>query len=119
MQDNVPLQVAAWKSHLKKGTLELVVLALIDSKASYGLELLARLNELNLEVHEGSIYPLLARLRSEEKATTQWVDEAAGHAHKYYTLTPRGRQFLKKMASAWQEYAGAIDTVVKQVQDHE
>ena len=119
MQDNVPSQVATWKSQLKKGTLELVVLALIDSKASYGLELLARLNELNLEVHEGSIYPLLARLRSEEKVTTKWVEEAAGHAHKYYTLTPRGRQFLKKMASAWQEYAGAIDTVVKPVQDHE
>jgi PadR family transcriptional regulator, regulatory protein PadR len=115
MQDNVPSEVISWKSQLKKGTLELAILALLDAKVSYGLELLERLNELNLDVSDGSIYPLLARLRSEGKVTTQWVDEDVGHAHKYYSLTPSGRQFLKRLVTAWHEYTGAIDGVIKKV----
>ena len=119
MQDNVPSEVLSWKSQLKKGTLELAILALLDARVSYGLELLERLNEFKLEVSDGSIYPLLARLRSEGKVTTQWVDEGVGHAHKYYSLTPHGRQILKKLVAAWHEYTGAIDEAVKKVHAHE
>jgi PadR family transcriptional regulator PadR len=115
MQDNVPSEVISWKAQLKKGTLELAILALLDAKVSYGLELLERLNELNLDVSDGSIYPLLARLRSEGKVTTKWVDEDVGHAHKYYSLTPNGRQFLKRLVAAWHEYTEAIDGVIKKV----
>lgn len=119
MQDNDPSEIISWKSQLKKGTLELAILALLNAKVSYGLELLERLNTLNLDVSDGSIYPLLARLRSEGKVTTQWVDEDVGHAHKYYSLTPNGRQFLRKMAAAWHDYTEAIDGVIKKVHTHE
>jgi PadR family transcriptional regulator PadR len=115
MQDNVSSEVSAWKSQIKKGTLELAILALLDAKRSYGLELLERLNELDLEVSEGSIYPLLARLRTEKKVTTQWVDEGVGHAHKYYSLTPYGHNILSKMLAAWNEYTKAIDGVISKV----
>ena len=115
MQENVSSEVSAWKSQIKKGTLELAILALLDAKRSYGLELLERLNELDLEVSEGSIYPLLARLRTEKKVTTQWVDEGVGHAHKYYSLTPYGHKILSKMLVAWNEYTKAIDGVISKV----
>jgi PadR family transcriptional regulator PadR len=119
MHDKLPPDIVGWKSQLKKGTLELVILALLDSKVSYGLELLEKLNAHNLEVSDGSIYPLLARLRSEGKVSTKWVDEGVGHAHKYYSLTPDGRRYLKSMVSAWNEYTESISGVVKMFQAHE
>ena len=115
MQDNVSSEVTAWKSQIKKGTLELAILALLEAKRSYGLELLTQLNDLDMAVSEGSIYPLLARLRAEKKVTTQWVDESVGHAHKYYSLTPYGRKILSKMLIAWREYTKAIDGVISKV----
>jgi len=118
MQDNLSVQVNAWKSQIKKGTLELAILALLDAKRSYGLELLEQLNHLDLEIGEGSIYPLLARLRNEKKVTAEWVDQGVGHSHKYYSLTPFGRQILKKMTTAWNEYAKAITEVISKVRSH-
>ncbi len=115
MQDNVSTEVIAWKSQIKKGTLELAVLALLSSKRSYGLELIERLNELDLEVGEGSIYPLLARLRGEKKVTAQWVDEGVRHAHKYYELTPYGHKILAKMLAAWSDHAKAIGAILGKV----
>ena len=119
MQDDVPSQVNAWKSQIKKGTLELAILALLDTRRFYGLELLQQLNALDLEIGEGSIYPVLARLRNEKKVTTEWVDESAGHSHKYYTLTPFGRQILRRMVTAWNEYTNAINGAISKVHPHE
>jgi PadR family transcriptional regulator PadR len=119
MQDDVSSQVNAWKSQIKKGTLELAILALLASKRSYGLELLEQLNELDLEISEGSIYPVLSRLRNEKKVTANWVDEAAGHSHKFYSLTPYGRQILGKMIAAWGEYTKAINGAIGKVHPHE
>ena len=68
MQDIVISQVNDWKQQLKKGTLELAVLALLKAKRSYGLELLERLKEMEIEVSDGSIYPLLSRLRVEKRS---------------------------------------------------
>ena len=111
MHDIVYSQVKAWKSQLKKGTLELAVLALLKTQRRYGLELLEQLNELDLEVSDGSIYPLLSRLRNEKKVTTEWVDENVGHAHKYYRLTPYGNQILRGMLAAWGEYTTTVNRI--------
>ena len=119
MQDNVAQQVSGWKSQIKKGTLELAILALLAAKRSYGLELLEQLNDLDLEISEGSIYPVLARLRNEKKVTTEWVDGGVGHSHKYYSLTPYGRKILSRMLAAWSEYTQAINTVISKVYPNE
>ena len=112
MQDIVPNHVIAWKSQLKKGTLELTVLALLSAKRYYGLELLERLNELHLEISDGSIYPLLARLRNEKKVDTEWVEEGVGHAHKYYTLTSHGANILQGMLVEWHKHTAAINRAI-------
>lgn len=119
MQDIVTSQINDWKSQFKKGTLELAVLVLLKAKPSYGLELLDRLNELELEVSDGSIYPLLSRLRAEKKVTTEWIDEGPGHAHKVYTLTPLGVRILRGMLAAWTDYTGAINRVAGKVGERE
>lgn len=105
-------QIDDWRSQLKKGMLELAVLALLKQEPSYGLELLEQLNELKLDIREGSIYPVLARLRNEKKVSAQWVDDGRGHAHKYYKLTPYGRQILEAMRKAWIEYTAALEQLI-------
>lgn len=108
MQDALQADVNAWRSQLRKGTLELAVLLLLRKERRYGLELVELLNELQLGISEGSIYPLLSRLRAEKKVQTEWVDAGPGHAHKYYELTPQGRAACRAMIKAWREYTGAF-----------
>lgn len=112
MQDIMKKQITDWKSQLKKGTLELAVLALLKQQPRYGLELLELLNDLDLDIRGGSIYPVLARLRNEKKVTTEWVDEGKGHAHKYYKLTPHGMQILAGMRAAWAEYTTSLKRLI-------
>ena len=111
MQDIVKGEVTAWKSQLKKGTLELAVLTLLKDERRYGLELVELLNTLELEISEGSIYPLLARLRTEKKVDTEWVDTGVGHAHKYYRLTPHGQKVLAGMLTGWREFTAAFNKI--------
>ncbi len=111
MQDIIK-EVADWKSQIKKGTLELAVLLLLKQERRYGLELVERLNALHLEISEGSIYPLLSRLRAEKKVETEWVDTGVGHAHKYYELTVFGEKVLTGMLAGWREYQKAFDKMI-------
>jgi PadR family transcriptional regulator, regulatory protein PadR len=111
MQDDVRGQVQAWRSQLRKGTLELAVLQLLRKERRYGLQLVDVLNEHGIGVSEGSIYPLLSRLRAEKKVETEWVDDGVGHAHKYYRLTPHGEATCAAMLKAWREFNRAFERV--------
>jgi PadR family transcriptional regulator, regulatory protein PadR len=112
MQDNVQREVAAWQSQLRKGSLELAVLLALRRRRQYGLELVDLLNQANLGISDGSIYPLLSRLRAEKKVETEWVDSGVGHAHKYYQLTDHGRATLKAMTEVWREFSAAFEQLI-------
>jgi len=112
MQGNVLAEVTAWRSQLRKGSLELAVLCLLRKERRYGLELVELLNQAHLGISEGTIYPLLSRLRTEKKVLTEWVDDGVGHAHKYYRLTPAGLAACKAMTSAWREYTLAFGRLI-------
>ena len=113
MQDDLHAQIAAWRSQLRKGTLELAVLVALRKQARYGLELVDLLNQAKLGMSEGSVYPLLSRLRAEKKVTAQWVDAGVGHSHKYYELTGFGRASLKAMLIAWREFNASYDKLLE------
>ena len=112
MQDNVRDEVTAWRSQLRKGSLELAVLVLLKQERRYGLQLVDLLNRAHLGISEGTIYPLLSRLRVEKKVKTEWVDDGVGHAHKYYQLTPSGRAACDAMVTAWSEYTRAFGRLI-------
>ena len=114
VQDNVLKEVTAWRSQLRKGSLELAVLLALRKERRYGLELVEILNECNLGMSEGSVYPLLSRLRAEKKVTTEWVDTGVGHAHKYYELTDHGGQTLKAMLTAWRQFSQAFEKLINE-----
>lgn len=101
----------AWRSQLRKGTLELAVLLLLRQGDRYGLQLVEELNASGMGVAEGSIYPLLSRMRAEKKVETEWVDPGAGHARKYYRLTRRGEATCAAMLDAWRDFGLAFERI--------
>jgi len=111
MHDELPSEISDWRAQLRKGTLELGVLLLLRSERRYGLEIVERLNEAGLGISGGSIYPLLSRLKAEKKVSAKWVEESAGHAHKYYELTAFGRSSCAALFKAWMEYVAAMERI--------
>ena len=110
------LAVERWEVQARKGVLELVVLAALWSGRLYGLELIRRLeDDAQLPVPEGTLYPLLNRLRAEGLVDAEWVEADAGHPRKYYRLTPDGRRRVVQMARVWRRFATGIDAVLTPV----
>src|SRR5215470_4802991 len=102
-----------WETQMRKGCLELAVLGTLWSGEQYGLEILSRLErESELIVSEGTVYPLLARLKDEGLLLSEWVEAEAGHPRKYYRLTPAGRRRAMKMARLWSRFAGSLTTLL-------
>jgi PadR family transcriptional regulator PadR len=93
----------------KDSAQKLAILASLWAGPLYGLEILRQLErDSALVLSEGTIYPLLARLKSEGLLDSEWVEAEGGHPRKYYRLTPRGRQRVREMAQVWSEFAVAM-----------
>lgn len=108
------LAVERWEVQARKGVLELVVLAALWSGRLYGLELIRRLeDDAQLPVPEGTLYPLLNRLRAEGLVDAEWVEAEAGHPRKYYRLTAEGRRRVVQMARVWRRFTTGIDQVLQ------
>src|ERR1700685_981131 len=89
-----------WEVQLRKGCLELAILAALWDGKLYGLEILRRLKRAAyLSVWEGTIYRLLSRLKALGLVRSEWVESDAGHPRKYYVLTPAGKQRARAMAA--------------------
>ena len=102
-----------WVSQLRRGLLELSVLALLDGEPSYGYEIVNRLGEVaQLASGEGTVYPLLRRLRREGLLEAFWQESAAGPPRQYYRLTPAGRAALNRMRRQWRELGQGIDQLL-------
>jgi PadR family transcriptional regulator PadR len=105
-----------WETQMRKGCLELAVLGTLWSERRYGLEILSRLEvESELVVSEGTVYPLLARLKEEGLLLSEWVEAEAGHPRKYYRLTPAGRRRATKMATLWARFAGSLTALLSPI----
>jgi PadR family transcriptional regulator PadR len=106
--------IERWEIQLRKGGLELAILASLWSGALYGLEILRRLADgSGLVVPEGTVYPLLNRLKAEGWVEAEWVEGEAGHPRKYYRLTPAGRRHLQRMARSWSSFTESLDRLLE------
>jgi PadR family transcriptional regulator PadR len=102
-----------WERQIKKGWLELAILASLSGERLYGLEILRRLEEAtDLVVAEGTVYPILSRLKAEGLVDTKWVEGEAGHPRKYYWLTPAGRSRAAAMARYASGFLGSISQII-------
>lgn len=96
------------KSQMRKGMLEYCILLLLHRESVYSSDIIQKLKEARLIVVEGTLYPLLTRLKNDGLLSYEWVESTQGPPRKYYGLTLEGEEFLKELESAWD---GLSDTV--------
>jgi PadR family transcriptional regulator, regulatory protein PadR len=100
-------------TQLRRGTLEYCVLALLLDGRRYGFELVRTLSATDgLLVSEGTIYPLLSRLRRDQLVTTSWQESEAGPPRRYYELTESGRRVLAEFTSEWARFQTAVSALL-------
>ena len=102
-----------WEVQLRKGCLELAILAALWNGKLYGLEILRQLeSDSDLIVSEGTVYPLLSRLKALGLVRSEWVESDSGHPRKYYALTPSGRQRGREMAAIWTRFSSSMSRLL-------
>ena len=102
-----------WEVQLRKGCLELAILAALWDGRRYGLEILRRLeSDSDLIVSEGTVYPLLSRLKALGLVRSEWVESDAGHPRKYYSLTAAGKRRAHEMAEIWERFSSSMSKLL-------
>jgi PadR family transcriptional regulator, regulatory protein PadR len=102
-------------AQLRKGILELAILAALYRNAHYGYSLVRKMSESGaLEVKEGTIYPILSRLAKEGLVQTEWVESKQGPPRKYYALTPSGRSMCSALDNEFRRLVNLVDSAGRQ-----
>jgi PadR family transcriptional regulator, regulatory protein PadR len=102
------------KAQMRKGVLEYCILSILNKGEAYPSEILEQLKEAKLIVVEGTLYPLLTRLKNGELLAYRWEESASGPPRKYYVLTKMGKAFLEELGSTWDELSKAVRVLAKQ-----
>lgn len=106
--------VVKWKSQVKKGTLAFIVLNVLNGHEYYGYELIEEVKKhTSIEIAEGTLYPLLNRLKKETLVSSKWVEQESGIPRKYYVLTQTGISTLSSMKSYWFDLEKSIKKISK------
>jgi PadR family transcriptional regulator, regulatory protein PadR len=109
-----PAQTRNVISQLRRGTVEYCVLALLRDGERYGFELVRELSAVDgLVTSEGTIYPLLTRLRKEQLVTTFWRESESGPPRRYYRLTDAGLTALGDFTTEWSRFRDSVDTILR------
>ena len=102
------------KSQMRKGLLEYCILSIISRDEAYASDILDILKTSQLLVVEGTLYPLLTRMKNEGLLSYRWQESTGGPPRKYYTLTPEGEQLLAQLNEEWQSICQAVNQVTNQ-----
>jgi len=103
-----------YMANLRRGTVEFCVLALVRREAKYAAELGAELGELGLLTSEGTLYPLLSRLRRERLVETRWVESEGGPPRRYYSITSAGRTALSAFHQQWATFTAGVNRLLEE-----
>jgi PadR family transcriptional regulator PadR len=101
------------KAQMRKGVLEFCILSALSGKELYPTEIIDRMKDAKLVVVEGTLYPLLTRLKNMGLLTYRWEESTSGPPRKYYRLTELGIQFLRELETSWDELVKAVQSVTK------
>jgi len=94
---------------VRKGLLEFAILSIISGARVYAAEILSRLANTQFATQEGTLYPLLAKLRRDELVEHEWVESDAGPPRKYYELTAKGVERLEELSAYWRRLNADLD----------
>jgi len=101
------------KAQMKKGILEYCILSIISRGEAYASDIIDELKEAKLLVVEGTLYPLLSRLKNDNLLSYNWVESKSGPPRKYYQLTEEGKLIMKELEATWNELVDAVNHTTK------
>ena len=100
------------QTQMRKGILEYCILSIISHGEIYASDILNELKQARLLVVEGTLYPLLTRLKNNGLLSYNWIESTSGPPRKYYSLTPQGKEVLLQLDKTWQELQYAVSTSI-------
>lgn len=102
------------KAQMRKGVLEFCILSILSDREHYPTEIIDRMKEGKLLIVEGTLYPLLTRLKNDGLLSYRWVESQSGPPRKYFTLTEQGQTFLKELTESWKELTESVNQILQQ-----
>lgn len=108
------MNVENTQAQMRKGILEFCILSILNSGEAYPSEILDQLKKAKLIVVEGTLYPLLTRLKNMELLSYRWEESTSGPPRKYYSITESGQTSLSALQETWNELQFAVDNLTKQ-----
>ncbi len=100
-------------SQMRKGVLEYCILSIIKKGEVYPSDIIDSMKAANLHIFEGTLYPLLTRLKNAELLTYRWEESTGGPPRKYFSLTEKGLAFYTELENTWNEMANAVNKITK------
>jgi len=107
------------KAQMRKGVLEYCILSILSRGDAYASDIINDMKEARIIVVEGTLYPLLTRLKNAGLLTYRWEESTQGPPRKYYELTDRGREFLQELDQSWQELVESVRFIHNKNHQHE
>jgi PadR family transcriptional regulator, regulatory protein PadR len=99
------------QSQMRKGILEFCILSVIRRGEAYPSDIVEEMKGANLNIFEGTLYPLLTRLKNADMLTYRWVESNSGPPRKYFSLTDKGKKFYDELEATWNELANAVNAL--------
>lgn len=107
------MEVENTRSQMRKGVLEFCILSIIKRGEAYPSDIIEEMKKSNLNIFEGTLYPLLTRLKNAGLLTYRWVESSSGPPRKYFSLTEKGDEFYKELDNTWHELANAVHSITQ------
>ncbi len=104
------------QSQMRKGILEYCILSVIMRGEAYPGNIAEDMKGVGLHILEGTLYPLLTRLKNAEMVTYRWEESSGGPPRKYFSLTPKGQVFYEELQQTWNELSAAVNTLTQHTQ---
>jgi PadR family transcriptional regulator PadR len=103
------------KAQMRKGVLEFCILSIISKSDAYVSDIIEKLKESRLIVVEGTLYPLLTRLKNEGLLTYRWEESKSGPPRKYYQITAEGKSNLNELKDSWLDLVNSVDNILTKI----
>ena len=111
------MKIENTQSQMRKGILEYCILSILKNGEAYPSDIIEKLKKAKMIVVEGTLYPLLTRLKNAELLQYRWEESSAGPPRKYYSLTDKGSAFLIELDNTWKDLAKAVRLTTKTLKD--
>lgn len=107
------MSIGNTQSQMRKGILEFCILSIIKRGEAYPSDIIEEMKNAEMHILEGTLYPLLTRLKNSGMLTYRWEESSAGPPRKYFSLTQQGKEFYKELQKTWNELSNAVNTLTR------